>query len=247
MTRRMVVILEIAPDEDATARVSALLGTAVATGTINAFEARPVVDRSASGSGVTLEQALALVRGSSRYRKEFAGWLALNWAIWERFELEADRTWAFGRDHYAARTLIEYIRHETLFSEAGGEWKINGNYVPDLSRLYRAIHPARADFFEERNQVQTNRPSAGVRAAADVEPVFAPAPVVAERTSFEVPEAVPAEAAEEALVEQTGMSTEADASVEGFLSWLGIETDIGMPPEPETYEDEAALHATGHY
>lgn len=93
----------------------------------------------------------ALVRQhADTFRKGFAGWLAENRHVWTAFEREADRVWAKGRRHYSARTLIEYLRHDTALSESAGEWKVNNNHAPDLARLYRLAHPARAELFELR-------------------------------------------------------------------------------------------------
>lgn len=127
-----------------------------------------------------LDRVLILVDGCSDFRHDFDGWLRDNIVIWERFELEATRTWMAGRRHYSARTLIEYIRHDTMLSEASGEWKINGNFVPDLSRLYMLAHPDRAGFFELRHQAGPNAASAGVRGQGKATSPVASAPVAAE-------------------------------------------------------------------
>lgn len=84
------------------------------------------------------------------HRPEFMAWLGENWVIWERFEREANRLWLRGRTHYSAKTIIEYIRHETALYEQGGEWKINNSVSADLSRYYIDKYPDRAGFFEMR-------------------------------------------------------------------------------------------------
>ena len=86
------------------------------------------------------------------FRKDFHEWLEKNWAIWEAFEAQADRTWNRGRRHYSARTIIEWIRHETSMRESPNEngFKINDHYTPDLARLWVLIHPDRDGFFERR-------------------------------------------------------------------------------------------------
>lgn len=86
----------------------------------------------------------------SRYREDFSEWLLDNQHIWRAFVREADKVWNRGRRHYSARTIIEVLRHESTLSEASGEYKINGNYVPDLARLYQETHPDRASLFETR-------------------------------------------------------------------------------------------------
>ena len=77
-------------------------------------------------------------------------WLAENKHIWDRFYAEANRVWAKGRPHYSARTIIEYMRHETTLREKGEEFKINNTVAPYLARLYVNMHPERAAFFNLR-------------------------------------------------------------------------------------------------
>ena len=86
------------------------------------------------------------------FTEEFPQWLEENFAIWERFEIEANRIWDSGRDHYSARTIGEYLRHETALREAPNYhgFKVNDHAWPDLARLYLLAHPDRAGFFERR-------------------------------------------------------------------------------------------------
>lgn len=91
-----------------------------------------------------------LVFDRSKYRDDFADWLLENQHIWQAFALKADAIWNRGRRHYSARTIVEVLRHESNLAEVGGEWKINGNYVPDLARLYMDTFPDRAGLFEVR-------------------------------------------------------------------------------------------------
>jgi hypothetical protein len=95
-------------------------------------------------------EQLPLAFDRSKYREDFADWLSANMHIWQAFCREANKVWAMGRRHYSARTIIEVLRHESAISEVGGEWKINGNYVPDLARLYMETFPERGGFFETR-------------------------------------------------------------------------------------------------
>lgn len=84
------------------------------------------------------------------YRPEFIEWLAENGHIWERFEREASRLWLRGRTHYSAKTIVEFLRHETALYEHGGEFKINNSVSADLARYYIQKYPERASFFEMR-------------------------------------------------------------------------------------------------
>ena len=86
---------------------------------------------------------------SSKFRPDFAAWLLANVSIWNRFCIEADKVWGRGRRHWSARTIIEYLRHETALREAG-DFKVNNNYAPDMARLYADTFPDRASLFETR-------------------------------------------------------------------------------------------------
>ena len=95
--------------------------------------------------------ALTFVRARPGvFRADFAEWLEANWHVWTTFDREATRIWKRGRRHYSARTIVEWLRHETAVAEQGGEFKLNGNFVPDMSRLWAMFEPGRDGFFETR-------------------------------------------------------------------------------------------------
>ena len=97
--------------------------------------------------------ALSMVAArDGTFRPDFTDWLTANYAIWLAFEREADRIWNSGRRHYSARTIVEWMRHETALRESPNEYgfKINDHATPDLARLYLAMHPDRDGFFERR-------------------------------------------------------------------------------------------------
>jgi len=104
----------------------------------------------------SLYPLLDRIRNDNRYRPQFAAWIVSNFHIWIAFKKQADLIWHSGRKHYSARTIIEYLRHET-FLRGTGEWKVNNNAAPDMARLYIALYPARADLFEFRQQVTSDR------------------------------------------------------------------------------------------
>lgn len=88
---------------------------------------------------------------SNSFRPDFVAWLSTNAHIWERFEAEANKVYGLGRPHYSARTIGEYLRHETaLQSVSDGDWKLNDHRWPDLARLWLLLNPERAGFFELR-------------------------------------------------------------------------------------------------
>ena len=73
-----------------------------------------------------------------------------NWRIWMKFEAEANAAWNKGRRHYSARTIGEYIRHDSVLTDSDPNFKVNDHAWPDLARLYLAVYPERAGFFELR-------------------------------------------------------------------------------------------------
>ncbi len=93
-----------------------------------------------------------IVAHAEQFRGDFMTWLVDNWHVFLAFELEADRVWGRGRTHYSARTIGEYLRHETALREGPNElgFKVNDHWWPDLGRLYMLLHPDRAQFFERR-------------------------------------------------------------------------------------------------
>ncbi len=86
------------------------------------------------------------------YRRDFREWLETNWHVWVAFEREANRVWGRGRRHYSARTIGEYLRHESALRQEKDEtpWKLNDHAWPDIARLYIAMYPLRSEFFELR-------------------------------------------------------------------------------------------------
>lgn len=104
--------------------------------------------------------AFALICSEQAYfRPDFMAWLSANYPVWLAFEREADTVWGRGRRHYSARTIGEYLRHESALREEVNQngWKLNDHYWPDLARLYMLMQPDRAGFFERRAGPLTKR------------------------------------------------------------------------------------------
>ena len=95
----------------------------------------------------------------SHFRKDFADWLEKNAHIWTAFEAQANAIWDRGRRRYSARTIGEWLRHETAMREGPNEhgWKLNDHWWPDLGRLYMLAYPEREGFFERRTGPATLR------------------------------------------------------------------------------------------
>ena len=83
----------------------------------------------------------------TQFSDEFEDWIKDNLHIWKAFEKEALLVRAKGREHYSARTIIEFLRHHSAVSEVGGMWKINDHSVPYLGRLFVLVHPEAKNFF----------------------------------------------------------------------------------------------------
>ncbi len=84
------------------------------------------------------------------FTPDFGDWLTENMPIYREFERQA-RMIASRRDRYSARTIAEVIRHNSLLAEQGGPWKINNNRIPDMARLFSALHPEHEGFFQLRD------------------------------------------------------------------------------------------------
>ena len=69
--------------------------------------------------------------------------------LWLAFVEEADKVRA-KRDHYSARTLIEYIRHHRQI-KGGTPYIVNNNGQAALSDAYMRLRRC-PDFFERRHR-----------------------------------------------------------------------------------------------
>lgn len=98
--------------------------------------------------GLILAKVIELGQG---LKPTFYAWLKDNMHIWRRFVAEADKIKGTGRQHYSARTIGEFLRHQTSLRERGGEFKCNDHVWPDCARLYVALRPECDGFFELRN------------------------------------------------------------------------------------------------
>jgi hypothetical protein len=80
---------------------------------------------------------------------DFDTWIAENYHIYEAFEREALKV-ARQRDRYSAKTIVEFLRHHTMITERGEEWKINNYATSGLARLFAKNHPTLKNLFEFR-------------------------------------------------------------------------------------------------
>lgn len=101
---------------------------------------------------IRLARLVALIRGYSlKFPVGFGDWLVANLHVYLAFEAEALSV-AERREHYSARTIIEFLRHHTLLAEAGEGWKLDNDMAPGLARLFAAAHPRHASLFEFRER-----------------------------------------------------------------------------------------------
>lgn len=91
------------------------------------------------------------------FSDEFTEWIEENTHIWKAFESEALRVLQLGREHYSARTIVEFLRHHSAIRERGGAWKINDHSVPYLARLFVLLYPEAHRLFEFRKINPKNR------------------------------------------------------------------------------------------
>lgn len=81
---------------------------------------------------------------------DFDLWIKYNEHIYDAFEREALAT-AKKRSRYSAKTIVEFLRHHTLITESGNDWKINNYATASLARLFAKRNPAFKEFFEYRS------------------------------------------------------------------------------------------------
>lgn len=121
-----------------------------------AFQHLPLFDESQPWQTEIYGRRMALnvlvLAHPEHFRRDFADWLEKNAKVWDAFAVEADKIWSRGRRRYSARTIGEYLRHESALREAPNEhgWKLNDHWWPDLGRLYMLAHPDRDGLFERR-------------------------------------------------------------------------------------------------
>jgi len=103
-------------------------------------------------------------KAPDQFKPGFGEWLARNWAIYLEFEFQALRVFKSGRKHYSARTIAEYIRHQTLLSETDSAFKLNDHATPGMARFFAFRHPHAAGLFEYRGN--KHRPALAIGKAS---------------------------------------------------------------------------------
>lgn len=99
-------------------------------------------------------------RHRTAFRDDFLPWLAANAHIYAEFERLA-LGMARVRKHYGARSIVEKMRYDMAISQVGGEFKIDGNMVPCMARLFALCNPDKAALFEFREPSRDRSMGAG--------------------------------------------------------------------------------------
>jgi len=81
-------------------------------------------------------------------KEKFINYHADNPQIYEAFERYAHLA-SSRRNHFAAITIINRIRWDTMIS-GDDDFKVNNNYAAYYGRLYEENHPEKKDFFRKR-------------------------------------------------------------------------------------------------
>lgn len=93
-------------------------------------------------------------RNRTTFRADFLPWLEANQHLYREFERLA-RQVALRQSHFGARCIVEKMRFEQALRERDGEFKINGNFVPCMARLFALCNPNNAKLFEFREQARS--------------------------------------------------------------------------------------------
>lgn len=90
-------------------------------------------------------------RPVDEYPDGFFHWLPKNRKVYREFERRALQMARTNRQRYSARTIVEVMRWDSDIADSETTFKINGNYVPGMARLFMATHgQAYPRFFELR-------------------------------------------------------------------------------------------------
>ena len=94
---------------------------------------------------------VAYIANRTLFRDGFDDWIWDNLDFYRTFEAEALKVASTGRKKYAARTIVEYLRHWSAIKQVGsGSYKLNDHWTPSAAQLFRILNPTHADFFEFR-------------------------------------------------------------------------------------------------
>ena len=88
-----------------------------------------------------------------KFTADFMAWLPSNLHIFSEFVAQARYVkTVMRRDHYSARTIGEWLRHNSELREAGNGYKLNNDMFPGLARLAMLAYPDLGGLFETRER-----------------------------------------------------------------------------------------------
>ena len=89
------------------------------------------------------------------FKDDFIEWLPKNLHVFSEFVVQAKYVRkVMRREHYSARTIGEWLRHNSELREAGNGWKLNNNHFPALARLSMLAYPEINGLFETRESMK---------------------------------------------------------------------------------------------
>ncbi len=92
-----------------------------------------------------------LENNQSQFSADFINWLPENMHVFSAFVKQAKYVRkVMRRDHYSARTIGEWLRHNSMVRGKGDTWKLNDHYWPGLARLSMLAYPELSGLFETR-------------------------------------------------------------------------------------------------
>lgn len=97
------------------------------------------------------EEKAAAIRRLESIGPDDQTYLIKNMQIVNGFFREAHKVRDASRQHYSARTIIEYLRHYSTLEDSGTLFKINDHLVPKLARASMELFPFLNNLFELRS------------------------------------------------------------------------------------------------
>lgn len=87
---------------------------------------------------VVVEEALRKGMIDGKFSTRFREWLLTHWFMWERFEQAALKVRDRGIKRYSAFVIVNVLRYRA--DVEGNKFSMTNTFVPDIARLFNAIH-----------------------------------------------------------------------------------------------------------
>lgn len=102
------------------------------------------------GAARRRERARATLWPTAEIYDKWCVFHAENPEVWELFKRYTFQIIERGYRNYSARAVIHRIRWHTSVETRGSDFKINNNWTPHYSRLFREAYPEHSGFFRTR-------------------------------------------------------------------------------------------------